>query len=165
MDRKTIGARRHWNRCLHEAAHAVIHVRQGGKVDMVEVYENAKVADLTMGAMVHSDFARPAVLVAGHFSELKWGVAPVFRNDSWLSGCFMDMEALARIQSWKRGSSRIAKSDRKSARKVWQQETRKLRALVKRDSTFERQVRAVAKSLCFKGTLTGAEVLAILRAV
>jgi hypothetical protein len=169
MDRKTldqlIRAREHWNLCLHEAAHAVVHIRQGGEVKRVKVYENARANSSTLGIMMHSDFGVPAVYVAGHFAELRWGVGHVFRIGDWLSGSSGDLENVTRMERWIRGDNRITKSDRKSARETWQKQTRRLHALANRDSSFERQVKAVAKALSFRGTLTGPEVLAILRAV
>jgi hypothetical protein len=60
-----IGAREHWNLCLHEAAHAVVHIRQGGKVDRVEVYGKARPNSYTLGKSSHDDFSGLAVSVAG----------------------------------------------------------------------------------------------------
>jgi hypothetical protein len=69
------------------------------------------------------------------------------------------------MECWIRGGNRITKSDRKSARVAWQKEYRKLHTLARRDSSFERQVKAVARALCFKTTLACPEVLAILHVV
>jgi hypothetical protein len=136
-----------------------MHVRQGGVVDKVVVREKHTIKCTTpLGTMYHSDFSGCAMIVAGHFAELKWGVARVPRVGDTFSGCDSDMQEIERLHRCIRDGKRVAKEDKIEARKTWQRSSRWLRALAKRDASLEHQVKSVAKGLSFQGKLTGEEV-------
>jgi hypothetical protein len=150
-------ARRHWNTCLHEAAHAVMHTRDGHGVSTAEVEdwpflsEQGSVAYLGGKPLLSS-------LVAGNLAERLWGVGkyrPLGRRGNMAAG---DFRTVALLESRKRGSERISWEGRKAAAQVWQEEDRKLESRILRDPTLELQVRGVAKALSLRGVLDGGEV-------
>lgn len=153
-------AKRHWNVCLHEAGHAVMHIRGGDAVVSVKI----KTTDggFTTFAGEFWKPRPPAATVAGHVAELLWGCDPAPLGSRWC-GSGKDFDDIARAERYKRGGHRILKTDRAAARKIWQRETRKLRALAKRDPSFEREVKAVAKALSLTGKLSGDEVKEIMK--
>jgi hypothetical protein len=145
-----------WHTCLHEAAHAVVHIRYGGIVDYVEVQGAFMRADRPAG-ITHLHPFQPsdaiAVAVAGHFAEKKWGNRPIGSawNDKEGEGSADDFESLCRFGE-------------DFARKVWRQGIRELHTLANRDPLFEQQVKAVAKALSQQEKLTGGEVVAVMAA-
>ena len=150
-------ARRHWGTCLHEAAHAVMHTRDGHGVSMAEI------------ATWPSDFGRGSVtrlggkpllssLVAGNLAQRLWGVGKYCQLGRRGNGAVGDFDTVALLESRKRGSERISWEDRKAAMQVWQEEDRKLKSRFMLDPTLELQIKAVAKALSLRGTLDGDEV-------
>jgi hypothetical protein len=150
-------ARRHWDTCLHEAAHAVMHTRDGHGVSMAEVetwpflFEQGRVACLGGKPLLSS-------LVAGNLAERLWGVGRYRQLGRRGNGAWGDFGAVALLESRKRGSERISWEDRKAAMGVWQEEDRKLKSRFMLDPTLELQIKAVAKALSFHGVLDGDEV-------
>jgi len=157
---------------IHEAGHAVIRIRCGGKVRYVELTEGG-------GRCCHDtstdgnmpDFYRRDVLcsVAGHFAAWKWGFEARFGDLG--CGANSDFMAVARWERVKRASRdnemswrwRVSKQDRITTRKVWRNAMRRLHRFAKRDPTIEAQVMAVAAALVVRKRLEGDEVEAIMR--
>jgi hypothetical protein len=150
-------ARRHWDTCLHEAAHAVMHTRDGHGVSMADI------------ATWPSDFGRGSVtrlggkpllssLVAGNLAQRLWGVGKYRQLGRRGNGAWGDFGTVALLESRKRGSERISWEDRRAAMQVWQEEDRKLESRFMLDPTLELQIKTVAKALSLRGTLDGDEV-------
>jgi len=150
-------ARRHWDTCLHEAAHAVMHTRDGHGVSMAEVetwpflFKQGWVACLGGKPLLSS-------LVAGNLAERLWGVGKYCRLGRRGNGAWGDIGTVALLESRKRGSERISWEDRRAAMQVWQEEDRKLKSRFMLDPALELQIKAVAKALSLRGTLDGDEV-------
>ena len=150
-------ARRHWDTCLHEAAHAVMHTRDGHGVSMAEVetlpflFEQGRVAHLGGKPLLSS-------VVAGNLAERLWGVGRYCQLGRRGNGAWGDFGTVALLESRKRGSGRISWEDRRAAMQVWQEEDRKLKSRFMLDPTLELQIKAVAKALSLRGTLDGDEV-------
>lgn len=140
-----------WHTCLHEAGHTVVHIRNGGVVNSVEVQGAFIKTDHPAGIThLHPHYCSNAILVAvaGHFAEKKWGNRPVecaWKND----GTTHDFQDMCRFGE-------------DFARKMWRRGIRKLHYLAKQDPSFEQQVKAVAKALSLQEKLTGDEVVAIM---
>jgi hypothetical protein len=150
-------ARRHWDTCLHEAAHAVMDTRDGHGVSLAEIAVWSSV--FGRGSVTPLD-GKPLLssLVAGNLAERLWGVGKYFQLGLRGNGAVGDFGAVARLESRKRGSERISWEGRRAAMQVWQEEERKLESRYQRDPTFELQVKAVAKALSLRGILDGGEV-------
>ncbi len=154
---RTYGARMHWDLCLHEAAHAVMHMRDGHGVRMATVAtqpeddSDGKVISLGGGPLLSS-------LVAGTLAQRLWGIGIFCRLGSMLNGAGGDFGMVVLLESRKRGGERISDADRKAAMKVWRAENRKLKSRIMRDPTFELEIKSVAKWLSLRGTLDGDEV-------
>jgi len=154
-------ARRHWNTCLHEAAHAVMHTRDGHGVSMAEiatwpsVFERGRVTCLGGEPLLSS-------LVAGNLAQRLWGVGKYCQLGRRGNGAAGDFGTVALLESRKRGSERVSWEDRKAAMQVWQEEGRKLESRIMRDPTLELQIKAVAKALSLRGILDGGEVRRIM---
>ena len=154
-------ARKHWDTCLHEAAHAVMDTRDGHGVRMVTVatgpFDSSDGEVLPLGG-------EPLLssLVAGNLAERLWGVDTYYRLGRMGNGAWGDFRTVARLESRKRGSDRISKEDRGAAMKVWQAEDRKLKSRIVRDPTLELQIKEVARALSLRGTLDGEEVRRIM---
>jgi hypothetical protein len=150
-------ARRHWNTCLHEAAHAVMHTRDGHGVSMAEiatwpsVFERGSVTSLGGEPLLSS-------LVAGNLAQRLWGVSKYRQLGRRGNGAWRDFGTVALLECRKRGSEKITEEDRKAAMQVWQEEDRKLKSRFMLDPTLELQIKAVAKALSLRGTLDGDEV-------
>jgi hypothetical protein len=150
-------ARRHWDTCLHEAAHAVIHTRDRHGVRTAEVedwpslHEQGSVVYIGDGPLLSS-------LVAGNLAQRLWGVGKYRRLGRRGNGAAGDFRTVALLESRKRGSERISWEGRRAAAQVWQEEDRKLEYRIMRDPTLELQIKAVAKALSLRGTLDGREV-------
>jgi hypothetical protein len=150
-------ARRHWDTCLHEAAHAVMHTRDGHGVSMAEiatwpsVFERGSVVYIGDGPLLSS-------LVAGNLAQRLWGVGKYCQLGRRGNGAAGDFGTVALLESRKRGSERISWEDRKAAMQAWQEEDRKLKSRFILDPTLELQVKAVAKALSLRGMLDGDEV-------
>jgi hypothetical protein len=150
-------ARRHWNTCLHEAAHAVMHTRDGHGVSMAEiatwpsVFERGRVTCLGGEPLLSS-------LVAGNLAQRLWGVGKHCRLGRRGNGAAGDFGTVALLESRKRGSEGVSWEGRKAAMQVWQEEGRKLASRFMLDPTFELQIKAVAKALSLRGILDGGEV-------
>jgi hypothetical protein len=148
---------RHWDTCLHEAAHAVMDTRDGQGVSMAElaawpsVFERGSVTRLDGEPLLSS-------LVAGNLAQRLWGVGKYCRLGRRGNGAVGDFGAVALLESRKRGSERISWEDRKAAMQVWQEEGRKLDSRILLDPTLELQIKAVAKALSLRGILDGGEV-------
>jgi hypothetical protein len=153
-------ARRHWNTSVHEAAHAVMHTRDGHGVSTAEVetwpflFEQGSVAYLGGKPLLSS-------LVAGNLAERLWGVGKYRRLGRRGNGAAGDFRTVALLESRKGGSERISREGRKAAMQVWQEEDRKLASRFMLDPTFELQIKAVAKALSLRGILDGDEVRSI----
>ncbi|MBZ5669226.1 MAG: hypothetical protein LAO04_05805 [Acidobacteriia bacterium] len=150
-------ARRHWDTCLHEAAHAVMDTRDGHGVSMAEiatwpsVFERGRVTCLGGKPLLSS-------LVAGNLAQRLWGVGKYCRLGRRGNGAAGDFGAVALLEARKRGSETISKEDRKAAMQAWQEEDRKLESRILLDPTLELQIKAVAKALSLRGMLDGGEV-------
>ena len=150
-------ARRHWDTCLHEAAHAVMDTRDGHGVSMAEiatwssVFERGSVTRLGGKPLLSS-------LVAGNLAQRLWGVGKYCQLGRRGNGAAGDFGTVALLESRKRGSERISWEDRKAAMEVWQEEDRKLESRFMLDPTLELQIKAVAKALSLRGMLDGDEV-------
>jgi hypothetical protein len=150
-------ARRHWNTCLHEAAHAVMHTRDGHGVSMawIETWPflsvQGSVAPLGGKHLLSS-------LVAGNLAERLWGVGKYCQFGLRGNGAWGDFGKVALLESQKRGSERPSWEDRKAAIQVWREEDQKLKSRFMLDPTFEMQIKTVAKALSLRGTLDGDEV-------
>jgi hypothetical protein len=150
-------ARRHWDTCLHEAAHAVMDTRDGHGVSLAEiatwpsVFKQGSVTPLGGEPLLSS-------LVAGNLAQRLWGVGKYCGLGLRGNGAVGDFGAVARLESRKRGSERISWEGRKAAMQVWQEEDRKLESRILLDPTLELQVKAVARALSLRGILDGGEV-------
>jgi hypothetical protein len=150
-------ARRHWDTCLHEAAHAVMDTRDGHGVSMAEiatwpsVFERGRVTCLGGKPLLSS-------LVAGNLAQRLWGVGKYCQLGRRGNGAAGDFGTVALLESRKRGSERISWEDHKAAMQVWQEEDRKLESRFMLDPTLELQIKAVAKALSLCGMLDGDEV-------
>ncbi len=150
-------ARRHWDTCLHEAAHAVMFTRDGHGVSMAEiatwpsVFERGRVTCMGGKPLLSS-------LVAGNLAQRLWGVGKYCQLGRRGNGAAGDFGTVALLESRKRGSERISWEDRKAAMQVWQEEDRKLESRFMLDPTLELQIKTVAKALSLRGTLDGDEV-------
>jgi hypothetical protein len=150
-------ARRHWDTCLHEAGHAVMHTRDGHGVAMAEiatwpsVFERGRVICLGGKPVLSS-------LVAGNLAQRLWGVGKYCQLGRWGNGAWGDFGAVALLESRKRGSERISWEDRKAAMQAWREEDRKLESRFMLDPTLGLQIKAVAKALSLCGMLDGDEV-------
>ena len=150
-------ARRHWDTCLHEAAHAVMDTRDGHGVSMAEiatwpsVFERGRVTCLGGKPLLSS-------LVAGNLAQRLWGVGKYRQLGRRGNGAWGDFGTVALLESRKRGSERISWEDHKAAMQVWQEEDRKLESRFMLDPTLELQIKAVAKALSLRGMLDGDEV-------
>ncbi|MGA2606217.1 MAG: hypothetical protein ABSH01_02025 [Terriglobia bacterium] len=150
-------ARRHWDTCLHEAAHAVMDTRDGHGVSMAEiatwpsVFERGRVTCLGGKPLLSS-------LVAGNLAQRLWGVGKYCQLGRRGNGAWGDFGTVALLEASKRGSGTISWEDRKAAMQVWQEEDRKLKSRFMLDPTLKLQVKAVAKALSLRGTLDGGGV-------
>ena len=150
-------ARRHWDTCLHEAAHAVMDTRDGHGVSMAEiatwpsVFERGRVTALGGEPLLSS-------LVAGNLAQRLWGVGKYCQLGRRGNGAAGDFGAVALLESRKRGSETISWEDRRAAMQAWREEDRKLESRILLDPTLELQVKAVARALSLRGTLDGGEV-------
>jgi hypothetical protein len=150
-------ARRHWDTCLHEAAHAVMDTRDGRGVSMAEiatwpsVFKRGSVTCLDGKPLLSS-------LVAGNLAQRLWGVGKYCQLGRRGNGAAGDFGTVALLESRKRGSERISWEDHKAAMRVWQEEDRRLESRFMLDPTLELQIKAVAKALSLRGILDGDEV-------
>jgi len=150
-------ARRHWDTCLHEAAHAVMDTRDGHGVSMAEiatwpsVFERGRVSCLGGKPLLSS-------LVAGNLAQRLWGVGKYCQLGRRGNGAAGDFGTVALLESRKRGRERISWEDRKAAMQAWQKEDRKLKSRFMLDPTLELQIKAVAKALSLRGIMDGDEV-------
>jgi hypothetical protein len=150
-------ARRHWDTCLHEAAHAVMETRDGQGVSMVAVAGQPGDLEDGEGVCIVNEPLLSS-LVAGNLAERLWGVGWYYRLGRMWNGAVGDFVTVALLESRKRGSERISVEDRRAAMRTWQAEDRKLKSRIVRDPTLELQVKAVARALSLRGTLDGGEV-------
>jgi hypothetical protein len=162
-----------WGTAVHEAGHAVMqlwHPEAERVLTSVEIFDRTA-SRRTLGTTRHDGVCSNMMTVAGHFAELRWGNGR--RRGQMFCGSdgdFLDMvRSAARSRHWCKefhyrdgDVPRIKKVDRIEARKVWNLNMRKLAALVKRDPSFERKVKAVAAALLDKRKLLGHEVLEIM---
>ena len=150
-------ARRHWDLCLHEAAHAVMETRDGQGVSMVTVVTQP--GDPCCGKAVYGGGEPPlSGTVAGDLAERLWGLSGYYPLGHMLNGASGDFASVALLESLRRGSNTISREDRRAAAPVWQEEDRKLESRFVLDPTLELQVKAVARALSLRGTLDGGEV-------
>jgi len=161
LDVEEWSARRHWDTCLHEAAHAVMATRDGPGVSSVTVASQPGGLEDGDGVCIGGEPLLPS-LVAGNLAERMWGVYGYSRLGHLLNGAAGDFRTAALLESRKRGSETISEEDRRAAMRTWQAEDRKLRSRILRDPTLEIQVKAVARTLSFRGTLDGDEVRRIM---
>jgi hypothetical protein len=152
-----------WATAVHEAGHAVINIRNGGVVQKVvvhrEVYADDEGTTLLPSGCSYP-YANPIkreayddALVAGYFCERRWGS----------TDCPKPSAADIALLSKGRDSATVCKA-RSDA-------MRRLSSLVRRNPTFEMQVKAVALALCrvsgHEGdkVLRGDEVVAIMKQI
>lgn len=163
-------ARRHWNVCVHEATHAVEFHRQGIRVGEAVVREWKK--NWEYSGFVRQDWrglqpaAPMSVDVAGHLGETLWGLDGVLPFDEIGSGAgedFVNVRNQIKDDVYKRATP----GDTAKAKRVWREETRKLRAAIRKDKLYGRRVLAVAKALSLapKGRLDGDQIEKILAGV
>jgi hypothetical protein len=150
-------AHKHWNTCLHEAAHAVMHTRDRHGVSMAEV-ETWPFLSVQGSVAYLGDQPLMSSLVAGNLAQRLWGVCKYCQLGHRGNGAWGDLRTVARLEARKRGSETISWEDRMAAMQVWREEDRKLESRFMLDPTFELQVKAVAKALSLRGTLDGGEV-------
>jgi hypothetical protein len=150
-------ARKHWDTCLHEAAHAVMETRDGPGVSMVAVAGQPGDLEDGEGVCIGKEPLLSS-LVAGNLAERLWGVGWYYRLGRMWNGAWGDLRTVAFLEAWKRGSERVSVEDRRAAAKTWRAEDRKLKSRFQRDPTFELQVKAVARALSLRSTLDGGEV-------
>jgi hypothetical protein len=155
--RHEYAARKHWDTCLHEAAHAVMETRDGPGVSSVTVASQPGGLENGDGVCIGGKPLLPS-LVAGNLAERMWGVYGYSRLGHMLNGAGGDFRTVALLESRKRGSGTISKEDRRAAMRTWRAEDRKLKSRFIRDPTLELQVKAVARALSLRGTLDGGEV-------
>jgi hypothetical protein len=164
---------------IHEAGHAVILMRLGGRVRFVDIIPTPSGSrDGKCGAEVPLD--KPVAYLfsslyaaAGHFAEFKW--ANGARLGSWMDGSgddfrniserFRDRRKAVEYRS-ERGTlryrrPRISKEDKNAAMKVWRNAMRRLNHMVTKDPSIQVEVMAVAAALEEKKRLAGHEVEAI----
>lgn len=168
----TIGCREHWNYCVHESGHAVEVIRMGQQLRRVVVFEKGtRRLDQSNGETRWrgddrlSLHQRIRISAAGHAAERLWGVNHVDNVNALLGGAGGDLAIVARICCLMRrpsGEGRVCARDRKAARQHWQKHYKALRRNMLKDSSYERQVKAVAKELSLRGRLTGPEVEVIM---
>ena len=155
-------ARKHWDTCLHEAAHAVMETRDGQGVSKVAVAGQPG-GDLEDGEGVCiGNEPLLSSLVAGNLAERLWGLGWYYRLGRMWNRAWGDFRTVAFLEARKRGSERVYVEDRRTATKTWRAEDRKLKSRFQRDPTFELQVKAVARALSLRGTLDGGEVRRIM---
>jgi hypothetical protein len=154
-------ARRHWDACLHEAAHAVMETRDGPGVSMVAVAGQPGDLEDGEGVCIGKEPLLSS-LVAGNLAERLWGVGWYYRLGRMWNGAVGDFRTVAFLEARKRGSERVSVEDRRAATKTWRAEDRKLKSRILRDPTLELQIKAVAKALSLHGTLDGEEVRRIM---
>jgi len=150
-------ARRHWDTCLHEAAHAVMETRDGPGVSRVAVAGQPGELEDGDGVCIGSGPLLSS-LVAGNLAERLWGVGWYCRLGRMWNGAVGDFRTVALLECRKRGSERVSVEDRRAATRTWRAEDRKLRSRILRDPALELQIKAVARALSLRGTLDGVEV-------
>jgi hypothetical protein len=107
-------ARRHWDTCLHEAAHAVMHTRDRHGVSMAEVETWPSV--FKRGSVVYiGDGPLLSSLVAGNLAQRLWGVGKYCQLGCRGNGAWGDFGTVALLESRKRGSETISWEDRTAA--------------------------------------------------
>jgi hypothetical protein len=167
-----------WDTAVHEAAHAVMQLRfNAGRINKYGGVESIEVFDFPKGdrdgECRYRGFVAQLATVAGNFAAMRWGTSR--RRGSYFGdgSCgdylnilrdirdhrFYVVEWTARTSMKRRA---IKKVDRLEANKVWNRTMRQLSALVRRDPSFERQVKIVAAELCKKRIMTGDEVAALI---
>lgn len=62
-----------WDVAVHEAAHAVIHIRSGGTVENIEVFDEADPQGRNGLCRYGEGLIGYMSTVAGHFAALRWG--------------------------------------------------------------------------------------------
>jgi hypothetical protein len=155
--RHEYAARRRWDTCLHEAAHAVMETRDGHGVSMVAVASQPGELEDGEGVCIGNEPLLSS-LVAGNLAERVWGIYGYSRLGHMCNGAVGDFGTVVFLEARKRGSERVSVEDRRAAMRTWREEDRKLKSRIMRDPTLELQVRAVARALSLPGTLDGGEV-------
>ena len=151
-------ALRHWGTCLHEAAHAVMHTRDGHGVSLADIAVWSSDVGGRGEVVYVGDEPLLSSLVAGYLAQRLWGLSDYYQSGRMRIRETGDFHSLARLESRKRAGEKVTMEDRKAAMRVWQAEYRKLKSRIKQDRTFEVQIKAVAKALSLRGTLCGDEV-------
>ncbi len=170
---------------VHEAGHAVILLRLGGKIERIWLNDPEKIFGVggrcnpvvdTRASVATSDkqfraIYSPLFAVDGHFAELRWGGGGAL--GSFFNGASGDFDSLARAardsralamgHDFIRRGPRTNKADKAVARKVWAKAMRELGRMAKKDPTIQRDVLAVAAALVEKMSLTGAQIDAIIQ--
>jgi hypothetical protein len=161
---------REYSTAIHEAGHSVMHLRTASPDSLVSLELGSEGGRELQGvARTRSLAMSPIATVAGHFCKYRWGWDEGKKGSFNFSGNgdfknLVTEAAQTRHYSGKRSFEcpYVKKVDRIVARKIWNLNMRRLSALVKRDPSFEAQVRAVADALVEKRWLSGDEVLAIM---
>ena len=107
-------ARKHWDTCLHEAAHAVMETRDGPGVSMVTVASRPGGLEDGDGVCIGGEPLLSS-LVAGNLAERVWGVYGYFRLGHMWNGAVGDFRTVALLECRKRGGERISEEDRRAA--------------------------------------------------
>jgi hypothetical protein len=151
-------ALRHWGTCLHEAAHAVMHTRDGHGVSLADIAVWSSDVGGRGEVVYVGDEPLLSSLVAGYLAQRLWGLSDYYQSGRMRIRATGDFHSLARLESRKRAGEKVTMEDRKAAMRVWQAEYRKLKSRILRDPTFELQIKAVARALSLHGMLDGDEV-------
>jgi hypothetical protein len=151
-------ALRHWGTCLHEAAHAVMHTRDGHGVSLADIAVWSSDVGGRGEVVYVGDEPLLSSLVAGYLAQRLWGLSDYYQSGRMRIRATGDFHSLPRLESRKRAGEKVTMEDRKAAMRVWQAEYRKLKSRILRDPTFELQIKAVARALSLHGMLDGDEV-------
>jgi len=169
--------RRHWDTCLHEAAHTVRAVCFGYDIDEVYVHDEP----VMIGGGSTYDFSNAfdrgtlpealrkshdLVSVAGGVATLIWGIdaspSRGYPSHQFFSNQYGDFRRVVRRSTEARNGQRVSTMDIQHAKHIWRERTGELLEFARTHPEFELQVKAVAKELSLTGKLSNVEVKLIM---